>query len=229
MLKILVHLDALMDYRLAAVGLLSDTAVLKAASTYQTRLYDDFDYPELKQEDWEAQVARPQELIEYAMGTAMSIYLRLRCDGIIKDEPHREVEYTINTYPVNISDDAKKDVTDILSETLGAPVVLRYIPYHNYTSIISDFTLLVGYSLDWTSELGDWLSNNPQPELLVYTARVLKHAVKERQENPNKVFPTLEFAYRPTFQLNFLPIQFFNALTPDSLNEIIGFMEEDKD
>jgi len=227
MKKIMLHLDALIDYRLAAVDTVCPEIIPKVLETYEERLFDDFDYPNCKQSDVDALLADPQQLYTRCTNTAIAAFVKLRIAGIQADSPHASWEVTINTYPVTMAEEDRAAISEVMTTLFDAEVSTVCIPYHTYPGMLKEYDLLVCYSLDWSGELGKWLTDNPQPGLMVYTARVLKIGAKEGYKKATgDPFVSLEVGYRPTFLLHFLPVKFFNALNVTKMNEIFDYMKE---
>lgn len=222
MMKVLIHMDALLDFRLAAVNEVAPEVIPKLMRSYDERLFDDFEYPNCSQSDIDEKLNKPGELLNSAMCTGIPLCIRARIDSVIKDKPHEKFEVDINTYPIETSEEEKQALVDIGKELFNCEVNVFYLPYHLYTGNLKKYDLLACYTLDWTSEIASWLTDNPQPNLVVYTARVLKVAAKERyRKESSDPFDTIELAFRPIFVLQFLPIKMYNALNDEKVEEII--------
>lgn len=222
MKKIMIHADALMDFRLAAVNAVSPESIPRLMETYDDRLFDDFEYEGCSQETVDALLTNLDALKQTALSTAVGVMIRNRLDTIKAGAPHEKWEVVINTHPLNMTEEERSTLSDIMGELFGVPTSCATIPYHLYPEVISKYSLIVGYMLDWTTEMVRWLEENPQPELVVYAARCLKAGAKEAYRKADSgVFDTIELAYRPVFLLQFLPIKIYNALTDDKVKEII--------
>lgn len=222
MKKIMIHMDALVDFRIAAINALSPESLPKLIPIYEDRLFDDFETEHLKQSDYEAKIKDLQSLIETAPASSIGIYIQTRIDAIRQDAPHESFKVSINTYPVELPSEAKIAITEIHESLFGVEVECVHIPYMLYPDIISDYSLLACYTLDWTSEINEWLAQKPLPKLVVYSARILKVAAKENyRKGPKNPFDSIELAYSPVFTLQFLPIKMYNAMNDSKVEEII--------
>lgn len=226
MQKILLHLNALMDFRLAAIDAVNPNAIPEALKTHNDRLADDFEFTDCKHEDVIAALKDPEVVFPRASETPIHIFIKSTVSSAKSDYPDENWSLTLNTYPYSLLEAERAEIAEVLKDTVGMPVEVINLPYVNYNSIIRDYTLVVCYDLEWTTAIGEWLRYNPLPDLTVYTARIIPKEGLDgyKKAKGRDVFTEIELAYRPLFTLVFLPIKMYCMLTMEGMSEILEYM-----
>lgn len=236
--KILLSLDALYDYRQGLMTLLSpDFAVaVTKEPAYYTRMEDVFSNGDDvldKELAKQLLVKYPKEILKNSLRTKILDFVFELGISFVKqafNAPfYDSVELVVNTYPLKLSADEKLQLIQGLIDHLGKAMsisVQSISPLELTPSIVSnEYLALILYEyVDWFNIHSKEIEKKPLREQGFYLPRRFNELpsaehLEEAKKYNYDTFEVMTKIMSPYAVMQFLPIAFFCADTPQNLPE----------